>query len=137
MSKRLLPISAVLAFACVSCNNGLYPTSGKVTYKGQPAAGATVYFYRQKGDPLNEHMIMGIVQEDGSFTLVCGPHGKGAPAGEYDVLIEWKQGPNRGKGRVRKMPDKLNGRYADPRRPLLHANLKAEANNLPPFELTD
>jgi hypothetical protein len=137
MSKRLLSVPAVLAFACVSCSNGLYPVSGKVIYKGQPAAGATVFFHRQKGDPLNEHMIMGIVQEDGSFTLVCGPHGKGAPAGEYDVLIEWKQGPNRGKGRVRTMPDKLNSRYADPRRPLLHATLKAEANHLPPFELTD
>jgi hypothetical protein len=137
MSKRLLCIPALLALASVSCGNGLYPASGTVTYKGQPATGATVIFQRRVGDPVNEQMIMGIVGEDGSFALVCGHQGKGAPPGDYDVLIEWKQGPNGGKGRARTMPDKLKGRYADPRRPLLHATLKAEANHLPPFELTD
>jgi hypothetical protein len=137
MRKPLLCIPALLVLVCVSCGNGLYPVSGTVTYKGQPAAGATVFFHRQGGDPLSEHMIMGIVGEDGSFSLVCGDQGKGAPPGEYAVLIEWKQGANRGKGRVRAMPDRLKGRYADPRRPLLHATLKAEANHLPPFELTD
>jgi hypothetical protein len=29
---------------------------------------------------MNEHVIMGIVQDDGSFELVCGPLGKGAPS---------------------------------------------------------
>ena len=36
-------------------------------------------------------MIMGIVMQDGSFELSCGSLGKGAAAGEYDVVIEWKQ----------------------------------------------
>jgi hypothetical protein len=137
MCKRLLCIPAVLAFACLSCSNGLHPVSGRVTYKGQPASGATVFFHRRGADPLNEHMIMAIVQDDGSFSLVSGHQGEGAPPGDYDVLIEWKQGPNRRKGRLRTMPDKLKGRYAEPSRPLLHATLKAEANHLPPFELTD
>src|SRR5262249_20333628 len=111
MKKRLL-CAAGLALACVSCGNGLDPVSGEVTCKGEPANGAAVFFKRQGADPVNEHMIMGLVQEDGTFTLVCDNLGKGAPTGEYDVLIDWKQGPNRGKGRVRKMPDKLKGRYA-------------------------
>ena len=84
MKKRLL-CAAVLALACVSCGNGLYPVSGNVTYNGEPAIGAAVFFKRQGVDPVNEHMIMGLVQEDGSFTLVCGNQGKGAPTGEYDV----------------------------------------------------
>lgn len=73
--------TAALVLACAACsgNNRLYPVSGKVTYKGGPAAGATVFFYRQGADSLNEHMIMGIVQEDGIFELVCGGLGKGAP----------------------------------------------------------
>ncbi len=137
MKKGLFCATAALALACSSCSNGLYPVSGKVTYKSEPAAGATVFLQRQGGDHQNEHMIMGIVQEDGSFTLVCGPLGKGAPPGEYDVLIEWKRAANHAKGLAQKVPDRLKGRYADPKHPRLHAMVKAETNNLPPFELTD
>jgi hypothetical protein len=136
MNKRLLCV-AVLALVCVSCSNGLYPVSGKVTYKGQPAAGAAVFFQRQGGDSLNDQLIMGIVQDDGTFTLVCGSQGKGAPPGEYDVLIEWKDSRKRGRGPRQQMHDKLKGRYADRSRPRLHATIKAEANRLPPFELRD
>ena len=136
MTKRLFGIGA-LALSCISCGNGLSPVSGKVIYKGQPATGAAVFFKRQGGDPMNEHTIMGLVQEDGSFTLVCGAQGKGAPPGDYDVLIEWKQSPKRGKDRNRPVADKFKGRYADPNRPLLYATVKPGANTLPPFELTD
>src|SRR5450759_5243476 len=76
--KVVFCLTAVLALACASCGNknNIYPVLGKVTYKGSPAAGATVFFYRQGGDSMNEHLIMGIVQEDGSFELVCGSLGK-------------------------------------------------------------
>src|ERR1700686_1623157 len=139
MRKIIFCVSAVLALSCASCGNkgNLYPVSGKVTYKGAPAAGATVFFYRQGVDPMNEHMVMGIVQADGAFELVCGSLGKGAPPGEYDVVIEWKQVSGQSKGRPQHGPDKLKGRYADPKRPRLHAVVKAEANQLAPFELTD
>jgi hypothetical protein len=139
MNKRLFPTAAALALACTSCGNPhkLYPVSGKVTYKGSPAVGATVFLQRRGADPLNEQTVMGIVQEDGSFTLVCGGQGRGAPQGEYDVLVEWKRRPGRARGLAQKVPDRLKGRYADPRRPLLHAVVKAGTNYLPPFELTD
>ena len=99
--KRLVRYAmAVMALACASCGNvhNLYPVSGTVTYKGKPAAGAAIFFRRQGGDPMNEHAVMGIVQENGSFTLICGSLGRGAPPGEYDVLIEWKQDQNQAKG---------------------------------------
>jgi hypothetical protein len=137
MNKQWFGVSAVLALVCTSCSNGLYPVSGKVTHKGQPAAGAAVFFKRPGVDSQNEHLIMGRVQEDGSFTLVYGSQGQGAPPGEYDVLIEWKDLPRRGNGRARTKPDKLKGRYADPAHPRFHASVKAESNHPPPFELTD
>jgi hypothetical protein len=132
-------LTAVLALACGSCanKNNIYPVSGKVTHMGSPASGATVFFHRQGGDTMNDHMIMGIVQEDGSFELVCGSLGKGAPPGEYDVLIEWKRVTGQSKGRPQHGPDKLKGRYADPKRPLLHATVEAKATALPPFELPE
>jgi hypothetical protein len=137
--KVIFCLTGVLALASASCSNknNLYPVSGKVTYKGSPASGATVFFRRQGGDAMNDHMVMGIVQEDGSFELVCGSLGKGAPPGEYDVLIEWKHVSGQSKGRPLHGPDKLKGRYADPKRPLLYAKIEAKVTNLPPFELTD
>ena len=86
---------------------------------------------------MNEHVTMGIVGEDGSFELVCGSLGKGARPGEYDVVIEWRPVSGQGKGRPQRGPDKLQGRYADPKHPLLHATVEAKRNNLPPFELAD
>jgi hypothetical protein len=137
MQTGLVCLAAAVGLACTSCGKGIYPVSGKVTYKGAPAAGATVFFQRRGVDPTNEQLIMGLVKEDGSFSLVCGALGEGAPPGEYDVLIEWKQGSHQARGPAQRRPDRLKGRYADPKRPLLQAVVKAETNDLPPFELTD
>jgi hypothetical protein len=103
-------------------------------YEGHPAAGAAVFFFPRGAGPMYGPMIMGIVMPDGSFELSCGSLGKGAPAGDYDVAVEWKQRsiPRGGTGRT---DDKLKGRYADPRHPLLHAKVEAEANQLSSFDL--
>jgi len=139
MIRLLRYTTTALALACASCgeSNNLHPVSGAVLYQGKPAAGATVFFRRRGGDTMNDHAIMGIVQKDGSFTLVCGPYGKGVPAGEYDVLIQWRQDLKQPRGSARKGEDRLKGRYADAKRPRLHAVVKAEVNHLPPLELTD
>jgi hypothetical protein len=108
-----------------------------VTYKGSPAAGAVVFFHRQGGQDSSHPTIMGLVQEDGSFELVCGPLGKGAPPGDYDVLIEWKRDISPGHPRPQTGPDKLQGRYADPKHPRFHAAIKAQTNELSPFEIAD
>ncbi len=132
MRKVVACVTAGLLLACVACNkNNSYPVSGKVTYRGYPASGAAVFFIRQGDDSIDEPPIMGVVREDGSFSL-----GKGAPPGEYAVVIEWKQGSGPGAGR-RRGPDLLGRRYADPKNPRLHAEIKAGTNDLPPFELKD
>jgi hypothetical protein len=132
MRPIFICMTAGLALSGVSCGkNPLYPVSGKVLYQGAPATGAAVFFYRPKAQALDEHLIMGIVQDDGTFELVCGSVGKGAPAGEYAVLIEWKQDAGAGKRRA----DRLQGRYADPKQPRWHALVEEKANHLSPFEL--
>lgn len=140
MHKCLISMMAALALASASCGkneHGLYPVSGKVLFKGAPAAGAAVFFYRQTTDPLREQMVMGVVGDDGSFELVCGPWGKGAPPGRYDVAVEWKPVVGQRNGNPRRASDKLNGRYADLRHLLLHAVVEPRPNELPPFELAD
>jgi hypothetical protein len=136
---KKLSILAAVALACTACqgSRGLYPISGKVTYKGEPAAGAYVFFHRPDTDPVSAPVVMGVVKEDGSFTLYSGEH-VGAAPGEYAVLVQWRQGLNPAPGgRHERPPDKLQGRYADPHHPRLQAVVKAQANRLPPFELTD
>ena len=137
MQKRVFYLTAAAALACTSCGTGIYPVSGKVTYKGEPAAGAAVFFQRQGADLMNEPMILGLVQPDGSFSVVCGDQGAGAPPGEYDVLVEWRPPSHQPKGLAPNTADRLGGRYANPKNPRLHAEIKAASNNLPPFELTD
>jgi hypothetical protein len=141
MSKRLVALAAAWAVTCAGCgkSNGLYPVSGKVLYKGEPAVGAAVYFHRTGApDPLHEQPAQGIVREDGTFTL-AGPAGEGALPGEYVVLVEWKEGAGKGRGRSPGLsaPDRLKRRYLDPNRPLLRAEVKPTKNQLPPFELTN
>lgn len=128
-------VAMLFALACSSCGRqvALYPVSGTAKYLGAPAAGATVFLHGRGSAA--DLVITGSVQADGSFELVCGNLGKGAPPGTYDVLISWPVSCNPGKGCCERKADKLAGRYADPRNPRFQATIKAGANQLPPFDL--
>jgi hypothetical protein len=130
-------MAATLALACTSCGHSpeLYPVAGKVLVKGTPAVGAAVFLQRRGVDPLTGQTIMGVTREDGSFSLVCGSSGEGAPPGEYDVFIEWRHHTERAKGPLG--TDRLKGHYADRKNPRLHAVVKSEPTELPPFDLTE
>jgi hypothetical protein len=141
MSKRfgfiaLMFAVGVTSFGCRNAN-GLYPVSGKVLVKGEPAVGATVTFIRKGvADPFKEPTPQGVVREDGAFAL-AGPAGTGALPGDYVVLVEWKEGAGKARGRAPALsaPDRLKKRYLDPNRPLLTATIDAKSNSLPPFEV--
>jgi hypothetical protein len=141
MRGRLLSAAIIAAWvaACAGCGNssGLYPVSGKVLVNGEPAVGATVTFVRKgSAEPFKEPTPQGVVGEDGTFTL-SGPGGDGAPAGDYVVLVEWKEGAGAKRGRAPALsaPDRLKKKYLDPNKPQLTATVEAKSNNLPPFDL--
>jgi hypothetical protein len=138
MSRLFVPLAASLGLCCAACGggSGLYPVDGKVLFAGSPAVGATLTFVRKGGDPTRETPPQGVVKEDGSFTL-AGPAGPGALPGDYAVLVEWKEGAGKTRGRAPALsaPDRLKKRYLDPARPLLTATVEPKANTLPPFEL--
>jgi hypothetical protein len=135
--------TAAFALACLACGKtqGIYPVTGTAICKGVPAAGAYVKFVRVGADPSREQTIMAVVQPDGSFSVDCGSFGKGAPPGDYVVFIEWKFAANgrpaRSPADARRRPDRLKGRYNDPKHPLLHAVIRPESNVLPAFELEE
>ena len=153
MSKRLFLMLAALASSLTQsgCGNlpGLYSVSGKVMHKGQPAAGAVVYFhYEGESAPPSPAIPFGIVEDDGSFSLTCDDRGNGCPPGKYAVLVEWRDKSGDGtvpvktrgktklvkRSRVRTGPDRLGGRYFDISQPLLHAEVLPQSNTLPAFE---
>jgi hypothetical protein len=122
----------------VGCDSGgRRSVTGKVLYNGQPAAGATVTFVRKdSANRLDDTMPQGTVEADGTFTL-AGPTGKGVPPGEYIVLVEWKEGAGKVKGRAPALgaPDRLKKKYLDPNHPQLTATVDDKTSRLPPFEL--
>jgi hypothetical protein len=84
-------IALALASACASCGGpeGYHPVRGKVTYKGQPAAGAAVFFHKEGAKGPNDPILTGVADEDGVFGL-ASDRGLGAPEGKYAVLVEWR-----------------------------------------------
>ena len=162
MFKRLVLVMTVAtsSAALAGCGNsaGLIPVSGKVLYRGEPAAGAVVYFHRQGPSAASPHPIpTGIAQDDGTFSLNCDGVGDGCPPGKYAVLVEWKgqAGPLRppqpkpsgakGKGKTKEFYGQqadgsarelinLKGRYS-PTSPSRCCMPKShpKANTLPPF----
>ena len=112
----------------------VHPVQGKVFVQKKPAVGAFVLFI-PVNEPANptDPRPRGEVKEDGSFTLSTFGDGDGAPAGDYIVTITW---PGKVLPDGREEPeDKLLGRYADPQRSKLRATVKAEKNELDPFQL--
>jgi hypothetical protein len=81
-----------LLVACSGCSEErvpVYPVSGKVTYKGQVPAGATVVLHSLNGSDTNDVAPTGNVKDDGSFAITSYEPGDGAPQGEYVATIQW------------------------------------------------
>ena len=99
--------------------------------------------------PSPQAVPFGIVEDDGGFSLTCDGVGNGCPPGQYAVLVEWRDGAGDGivpvktngktklvkRSRVRSGPDRLDGRYFNISKPLLHVEVLPQSNSLDPFEL--
>ena len=130
--------SFFLLASCMLCGCGasgpkLNPVRGKVLFMDQPAEGATIVFQPKGGANAATTMPFGTVLADGSFSLTTDPHGEGAPAGDYSVLISWHPPDAREQNNPH---NKLPAKYSDPTAPLLTATVQEGENDLPPFKLT-
>jgi len=139
MLRPLRPVllAATLTCLCVSCGKDgrkpVFPVEGKVVVgkDRQPAAGALLVSHPiDASEDLNKPRAR--AGDDGSFTLTTYTQ-KGAPAGQYVVTIEWptpKKTPYDREG-----PDRLGGRYRNPKESKLRFTIEAQPNSLPPIEL--
>lgn len=136
--KHLLTAAFVcgtLLALCIGCTSEQpklpprQPVRGTIKYNGQPAAGATVTFWRLPlaVDDWRAVKPMAIVEADGSFEPNSYGDKDGAVSGEYALTLIWR--PSRA------APDLLNGKYADPHHPLTTVTIEEGDNELPAIEL--
>jgi hypothetical protein len=110
-----------------------YPVAGHVFDRGQPAAGAQVQLWAVGGDLMRAAACPhATVEADGSFRLTTYETEDGAPPGEYGLTLRWPLPPPPGK---EEGPDRFQGRYADPARPLRQVRISANNNELAPIQL--
>jgi hypothetical protein len=120
----------------IGCNRQarrpVYPVRGKVLVANRPAAGAFVVFHPVDDEMLAALRPYGHGNDDGSFELTAYEPHDGAPNGEYSVSVVWLQSaaPNTDP------PDRLNGRYRDPKTTTLRATVPQAPTELAPFELS-
>ncbi len=111
----------------------MFTVSGKVLFNQKPAAYALVVFHPVKDTKLDMRPN-GYTDKEGVFRLSTYSDGDGAPAGDYLVTVIWT-GANPDTEEVAEAPDKLQGRYADPKTSGLKVTVKEGPNQLAPFEL--
>ncbi len=113
-----------------------YPVTGKVTVDGAPAAELKVVLHDDKGmDTANPTMSMGFTDAEGKFAVSTYDQSDGVPAGDYTLTFEW------GQLNVLSMeyggPDKLNGKYNDPKTSTIKVKVEAgKPTDMGTIELT-
>lgn len=87
----------VLAIAVSGCHKQaddrlpVFPTRGKVFYRGKPADGALVQLHPLNLDKPLPFNPRARVSPDGTFALTTYDGHDGAPAGEYAVSVDWRR----------------------------------------------
>lgn len=130
---------AVATFASGSCARKpprvrVYPVHGKLVVDGVPATRAIVYFHPNCPIPGANPLPFGVVEPDGTYRPATYVANDGLPVGEYRVTVVW---PRYVAFDGQEIPsdDRLQGKYADPSRPVLTVTVGSKNNELPTVDL--
>ena len=111
-----------------------HPAQGKVTFNGKPTPGAMIVLHPKTTSEQPVPKPTGYVDESGNFVLNTYGGNDGAPAGEYEVTIQWQKLIQRD-GEAAAGPNVLPFRYATPKESKLTVQIAAGQNQLPVFAL--
>ncbi len=111
-----------------------YPVSGKVHFRQRPAHGALITLVPLSNSDPKAPRPTGTVEKDGKYRLTTRLAFDGAPIGTYAVTIVYPS-PEKKVEEQNAGPDLLQGKFSDPRTTTLRAEIKAESNELPTFDL--
>ena len=114
------------------------PTSGSVTYQGEPLVDGTVTLHPMSPPEDGQPLVTprGTVGEDGTFRLTTYSINDGAPAGDYRVAFRW-QGSLEGisEDEEAELPELLPEQYLNPETSGFTVTITKGENKPPPFEL--
>lgn len=140
----LLGLSAAVLFSSCGDPAGrreVFPTSGELFVRGEPAVGALVAFHPlEEASP--ELWPLGfphaLVDAAGKFMVSTYAAADGCPAGEYVVLVTWPAASltteEEGEEEVETV-DRLGGRYATREASPLKATVEVRPTTLPRYDL--
>jgi hypothetical protein len=112
----------------------VHPAQGQLCYQGRPLPAAAILLYPVAGKSGDAPRPHAICKADGSFVLGTYSDDDGAPAGDYQVTVQWfeKLDATAGDRNARNL---LPARYARPDASGLVVRIGAGANHLPPLHL--
>jgi hypothetical protein len=124
-----LTVAALAALCCSSCQGGkrFYPVRGTVLANGKPAYGVLIALHPEDDTGPKALRPSATVRPDGSFEMKTYLHAEqvvkdGAQAGKYVVTCVWWPLDRSGYG-GENLPDKLKGRYSNPKTSTLRAEV--------------
>lgn len=119
-TTRMLVLALLVTVPCVSCSQkdpnrkATVPLTGEVYVDGKAANALEVTCHDVKGmDMKNPTVSQAYTKEDGKFAVSTYQQGDGVPEGEYVLTFVW--GKMQPLGNTYGGPDKLKGRYKDPK----------------------
>jgi hypothetical protein len=128
----LITLIAVLATSCEGSKRvPVFPVSGQVLFGGKPMPRALLVFHPVAESPLRP---LATADQDGSFALSTYEDGDGAPAGEYQISVEWRRLAT--VDDEKPPPNLLPMKYANPKTSGLTVRVTEGENVLPPIQLT-
>jgi hypothetical protein len=133
--KQLVIPALLAALGGCSSPSALYPVTGTVTVDGKPAARVLVLFYLVNDPSPYPSPASALTDESGAFALTTAKQSDGAVAGDYAVVCHWYNTRFQADGEpVYSGPDKLAGRYANPKTTPLRVTIHPGHNE--PIALT-
>lgn len=138
--RVVLVLSSLLLLAgCGGESSDLVQATGTITVDGKPAAGAGVIYFPSTATDATT-VASGAADQNGKYTLMSDVKPGIAP-GNYKVSVIWRDPAKQNEsamsmGEIKDPPDLLKGRYADPNRSKLTAEVTESTTELPPIELT-
>ena len=113
----------------------VHPVSGTLRVAGEPAVNGEVVLYPVGGKEQPVVRPHGTVQSDGSFHLTTFATRDGAPVGDFALTVTWPGPRVKGQAEDEPGPDRLDHRYADPKRPAASIHIGPETKELATIDL--
>jgi hypothetical protein len=128
-----LALVGVLLPACGKRRKTCYPVRGRVLVNGKPAKDLVVLF-NPKEEEAERLAPNAQTDANGEFQLSTYVEQDGAPAGDYLVTFTWRERSGLLKNQF-DGPDRLKGRYGDPKKALFPVTIEKRPTELPEFRL--